>query len=117
MLFRSYFDFSREEVERIAKKNVKEVSTAEIRTLVQALFPQYLQCSGLFDGFLLFEVVNGERIDPAKYCYATCNSYLDNNDKVKANRLIEEIEDLFEQNEIDCSEDWKSYFRQAKETA
>lgn len=112
-----YFDFSREEVERIAKKNVKEVSTAEIRTLVQALFLQYLQCSGLFDGFLLFEVVNGERIDPPKYCYATCNSYLDNNDKVKANRLIEEIEDLFEQNEIDCSEDWKSYFRQAKETA
>lgn len=44
----TYFDFSRDEVERIAKKNVKEVSTVEIRTLAQALFPQYLQCSGLF---------------------------------------------------------------------
>lgn len=75
----SYYDFSREEVERIAKKNVKEVSGTEIRTLVQALFPQYLQCSGLFDGFLFFEVNNGVRIDPPKYCYATCNSYLDNN--------------------------------------
>lgn len=38
-----------------------------------------------------------------------------NDGKAKVNRLIEEIEDLFEQNEIDCSEDWKNYFRQAKE--
>ena len=64
----SYYDFSREEVERIAKKNVKEVSTTEIRTLAQALFPQYLQCSGLFDGFLFFEVIDGVRVDPPKYC-------------------------------------------------
>ncbi len=113
----TYFDFSRDEVERIAKKNVKEVSTVEIRTLAQALFPQYLQCSGLFDGFLFFDVFCGERIDPPKYCYATCSSYLNNNDRVKVNRLIDEIEDLFEQNEIDCSDDWKSYFRQAKENA
>ena len=58
----SYYDFSREEVERIAKKNVKEVSTTEIRTLAQALFPQYLQCSGLFDGFLFFDVEDGVRV-------------------------------------------------------
>jgi hypothetical protein len=113
----SYYDFSREEVERIAKKNVKEVSTTEIRTLAQALFPQYLQCSGLFDGFLFFEVIDGVRVDPPKYCYETCNSYLDNDGRAKVNRLIEEIEDMFEQNEIDCSEDWKNYFRQAKEKA
>lgn len=113
----SYYDFSREEVERIAKKNVKEVSTTEIRTLAQALFPQYLQCSGLFDGFLFFEVIDGVRVDPPKYCYEMCNSYLNNDGKAKVNRLIEEIEDLFEQNEIDCSEDWKNYFRQAKEKA
>lgn len=111
----SYYDFSREEVERIAKKNVQEVSNDEIRTLVQALFPQYLQCSGLFDGFLFFDVIDGERVDPPKYFYGTCNSYLNNDDKAKVNRLIEEIEDLFEQNEIDCSEDWKKYFRQARE--
>ncbi len=112
-----YFDFSREEIEKIAKKNVKEVTPVEIRTLAQALFPQYLQCSGLFDGFLFFDVIDGVRIDPPKYCYATCNSYLNNNDRVKVNRLIDEIEDLFKQNEIDCSDDWKEYFRQAKENA
>ena len=44
-------------------------------------------------------------------------SNLNNDGKAKVNRLIEEIEDLFEQNEIDCSEDWKNYFRQAKEKA
>ena len=113
----SYYDFDRDKVESIAKKAVNEVSNDEIRTLVQALFPQYLQCSGFIDAFLFFDVINGVRIDPPKYYYGNCNSYLNNDSAANVNRLIEEIEDLFEQNEIDCSEDWKSYFKQAKEKA
>lgn len=105
----SYFDFNHEEIERIAKKNLQEVSNDEIRLLVQALFPEYLQCSGLFDAFLLFDVVDGERVDPPKYFYGNLRSYLNNDKEAKVNRLCDEIKELFQENEIECSEEWRKW--------
>lgn len=109
-----YYDFSKEKVEEIASKKVEEVGN-DVRVLVQALFPQYLQCSGLFDGFVLFNVVDGVRIDPPVYYYRSCSSYLNNDDKAKVNRLADEIKDLFESNGIQYSEGWKEYFEHLSE--
>lgn len=104
-----YYDFSREKVQEIANKDIGEVG-GDVRILVQALFPQHLQCSGLFDGFILFNVVDGVRIDPPVYWYHSCSSYLNNDNKAKVNRLADEIKDLFESNGIQYSEGWKEYF-------
>lgn len=110
----SYYDFSREKVQEIASKDIGQVGD-DVRILVQALFPQYLQCSGLFDGFVFFNVVDGVRIDPPVYCYHSCTSYLNNDDKAKVNRLADEIKDLFESNGIQYSEGWKEYFNHFSE--
>lgn len=109
-----YYDFSKEKVEEIASKNVEEVGN-DVRILVQALFPEYLLCSGLFDGFLLFNVVDGVRIDPPVYYYCVVNSYLNNDNEAKVNRLADEIKDLFESNGIQYSEGWKEYFEHLSE--
>ncbi|MEG2687541.1 MAG: hypothetical protein RSA24_00075 [Clostridia bacterium] len=107
----SYYDFNKEIVERIAKINdIKSVSNKDIRVLVQALFPQYLECTGLIDYFLLFAVVDGVRIDPPKYYWFNLTSYLNNDKEAKVNRLSDEIKDLYEQNDIEYSEMWKKFF-------
>ena len=107
----SYYDFNKEIVEKIAKINdIEGVSNGDIRILVQALFPQYLECSGLFDSFLLFAVVDGVRIDPPKYFFGNLKSYLNNDKEAKVNRLSDEIKDLFERNNIEYSEMWKEFF-------
>ncbi len=106
----SYFDFSKQAVSEIAVKEIDKVSNYEVRVIVQALFPEYLQCSGLFDGFLFFEIRSNKRVDPPKYYYGVLTSYLNNDDKAKVNRLAEEVKDLFEQNGIAYSESWKQFF-------
>lgn len=106
----SYFDFSKEAVSEIASKEIDNVSVPELRMLAQALFPEYLQCSGLFDGFLFFEIRSNKRVDPPKYYYCFLSSYLNNDNKAKVNRLSEEVKDLFEQNGISYSESWKQFF-------
>ncbi|MEG2274665.1 MAG: hypothetical protein RSC44_04960 [Clostridia bacterium] len=106
-----YYDFNKEIVERIAKINdIKEVPNKDIRVLVQALFPQYLECNGLFDPFLLFAVVDGVRIDPPRYFFGSLKAYLNNDKEAKVNRLSDEIKDLFEKNNIEYSEMWKEFF-------
>lgn len=106
----SYFDFSKEAVSTVASKEIDNVSNSELRMLAQALFPEYLQCSGLFDGFLFFEIRSNKRVDPPKYYYGVLSSYLNNDKEAKVNRLAEEIKDLFEQNGIAYSESWKQFF-------
>lgn len=106
----SYFDFSKEAVSEIASKEIDDVSVPELRMLAQALFPEYLQCGGLFDGFLFFEIRQNRRVDPPKYYYCVLSSYLNNDKKAKVNRLSEEVKDLFEKNGISYSESWKQFF-------
>lgn len=112
-----YYDFDRSMVENIAKKNDDELTDRDFRVLVQSLFPQYLLCSGLFDSVVLFDVIDGVRIDPSKYCYRNIYSYLNNDNEVKVNRLINEIEELFKLNNIACSDDWTKSFKKSKESA
>ena len=102
----SYFDYSKEIVQKIANKDFNQLYCADVRPIVQALFPQYLICSGLFDGFLMFEIKNNYRVDPPKYCYLDVGSYLNNNKEVKCNLLIEEIFDIFNKNDIKAHESW-----------
>lgn len=105
-----YYDFNKEIVDQIAQKNIKDVTFADTSILAQALFPQYLLCSGLFDNFILFEVEDGVRVDPPIYCYRNLRSYLNNDNIVKVNRLAFEIEDLFIKNKIVYSDSWREYF-------
>lgn len=105
-----YYDFSKQEVIEIADKDIFQISNHEIRMLIQALFPEYIQCSGIFNNFIFFEVRANRRLDPPKYYYGDMTSYLNNDDKSKVNRLAEEVKDLFEQNGISYSESWKQFF-------
>lgn len=107
----SYFDYDRESVQAVAKKNIKDVKQVDCFILVQALFPEYLICSGLIDCFLMFEIKNNYRVDPPKYYYSTLGSFLNNNKEVQANFLIDEIMDLFDKNNIECDNSWREYHK------
>lgn len=110
----SYFDFDKEKVSAIANKDLKDIEYNEARILVQALFPQYLVCSGIFDRFVLFEVKDGVRIDPPKYYYNTIYSFLNNDKYAAVNYLLDEIKDLFKHNRIAYSESWKKAFNEVE---
>ena len=105
-----YYDYSRDKILEIVSKDIRAVEDHEIREIVQALFPDYLICSGLFDGILLFEIRNGTRVDPPKYFYRNLSAYLNNDEKSKVNRLKDEIKSMLEQNEIPYHDSWKEYF-------
>lgn len=108
----SYFDYDVEIVSEIAKKSIKEVKYKDVRILVQALFPEYLICSGLFDCFLMFRInSDGFRVDPPEYFYADIQSHLNRDSKNGSKRLIEEIIDLFEKNNIKYDDSWKSIIK------
>ena len=113
----SYFDYDKETIEKIAQKSLREdeLSMNDCFHLVQALFPQYLVCSGLIDCFLLFEIKNNVRIDPPLYCYANLSAYLNNNKDAKCNRLVEEIIDLFKKNNINYHNDWDDFLKKCNE--
>ena len=102
----NYFDFSKEKIQEIALKDLKDLKYNDAACLVQALYPQYLIGSGLFDGFLMFEIKKGVRVDPPKYCYGNLTSYLNNDKKTKFNYLAAEIIDLFKNNNIEYNQDW-----------
>lgn len=102
----SYFDYSKEKIEEIAKMNINDIKWKDTAYLVQALFPQYLIYSGLFDSFLMFEIKNNVRKDPPKYFYRNLISYLNNNKEVKVNYLGDEIINLFEVNNIKYDTSW-----------
>lgn len=110
-----YFEFSREKIQEIASKDIAEINYKDAATLVQALFPNYLICSGLFDSFIMFETRNGIRIDPPKYWYRNLRSYLNNNEELKYNRLIDEMIDLFNQNDIVPHQSWLDFCNMLKE--
>ena len=101
-----YFDFTKEKISKIAIKPFLDLTINDCFVLVQALFPEYLICSGLFDTFLIFEIKNGRRIDPPKYFFRGLDSYLNNDDELKLNFLAEEIVDLFIKNNIPYVEFW-----------
>ncbi len=110
-----YYDFNKKKVQEIASKDLGEVSDGELCILVQALFPKYLVCSGLFDNYVFFDVADGVRIDPPVYFYHFLGSYLNNDREAKVNRLAYEIKDLFESNGIRYSQGWREYFNRLKE--
>lgn len=99
----------------IALKNIYDIEIVEAFSIVQALFPNYLVCSGLFDSFLLFEIKDGRRIDPPKYFYNHFASYLNDDKVAKCNKLIDEIMDLFEQNNITCDKSWYEYYEKTQQ--
>lgn len=111
----SYFDYSKEKVQEIANKNLNDLKYTDAATLVQALFPQYLICSGLVDSFLMFEIKNGVRQDPPKYCYMHLDSFLNNDKKAKLNNLTSEIIDLFKSNNIKYNKHWDMLLEKIKE--
>lgn len=104
----NYFDYDFQTIEKIAKVDptTDEFTYNNAATLVQALFPEYLICSGLFDCFVIFKIGNGYRVNPPKYCYSNLASYLNNNETKKYNLLIEEIIDLFKKNNIAYNKIW-----------
>lgn len=106
----SYFEFNKTNLQEIAKKNIEDLSRDEWFTITQALFPEYLICSGLFDSFIIFVVKNGTRIDPPLYYWRDLFSFLNNDKNAKVNRLIDEIYDLFVNNNIKWHESWNQYF-------
>lgn len=113
----SYFDFNKDVIEKIAQKSLAkdDLKVTDCFYLVQALFPQYLVCSGLFDCFLLFEIKNNYRVDPPIYYYHNLSAYLNNNENCKYNRLVDEIIDLFKKNNIKYHEDWDKYLKKCDE--
>lgn len=102
----AYFDFTKDKIQEIAKKDLSELKLNDTFYLVQALFPEYLISSGLFDCFLMFKIKNGVRVDPPKYCYRNLQSYLNNDTESKFNYLAGEIIDLFKNNGIDYNQNW-----------
>lgn len=69
-----YYDFTEKGVERIAKINVKEVSSNDWKRLIQMLYPTNMIGSGLFQPILIFRIgKNGNRIDPPIEAYDGLN--------------------------------------------
>ena len=111
----TYYDYDLQTIKDIAKVDPhNELTYNNVATLVQVLFPEYLVCSGLFDSFIMFKVKNGRRSDSPKYCYRSLDSYLNNNNDKKDNLLIEEIVDLFKQNNIDYNKIWDEALERIK---
>lgn len=103
-----YFDYTKEKVQAVASLTLEELKVEDGFVLVQALFPKYLICNGIFDNFLMFEIKNGKRVDPPKYFCGNLDEYINNDEN--SNFLLEEIKDLFEKNEIHYSKDWVDLF-------
>ena len=106
-----YFDYTKEKIQEIASKNLDDIKMIDADVLVQALFPKYLICGGLFDCFLMFEIKKNRRADPPKYCYSDLTSYLNNDKESKFNYLASEIIDLFKVNDIQYNEQWNKLLK------
>ena len=110
-----YHDYSKEIIQEIANKNTEGLYCNDINPIVQALFPQYLICSGLWDNFLMFEIKDNERANSPKYSYLDVGSYLDNDKEAKCNLLMEEILDLFYENKLSIHPCWIKALATVKE--
>lgn len=108
----SYYDYNKEIVEKIAHKNIHTTTWEDFATLTQALFPKHLIGSGLIDCLLLFNIENGQRVDPPEFYYNYVGSFLNNNKELKYNNIFFEIMDLFEKNNIVPDDEWKSLKRE-----
>ena len=69
----TYYEFTVEKTKDIAAKPVREVDYNEWCSLLQMLYPNRLICSGIFDPFLVFEIVDGKRKDPPKEYWPSIN--------------------------------------------
>lgn len=107
-----YFDYSNEIIQKIALINDENDFTVQnLRPIIQALFPKYLICSGLFEPFIMFEIKNNVRVDPPKFHYKTLFDFLNNDDTKQFNKLSDEIRNLFEVNSIRYSSLWEKVFK------
>ena len=69
----NYYEFTPEKIKAIAAKPVREVEYDEWCCFVQLLYPAGLICSGLFEPFLVFEIVDGKRKDPPNEHWPSLN--------------------------------------------
>jgi len=99
-----YYAFTKENIEAIASKKVTDLVYKEGATLVQALYPNNLICSGLFDNFLIFECSNGKRTDPPLVAF----SNIDNKE------LCKKIIDFFKKEKIKYHESWDKLYAKIK---
>lgn len=100
----TYYAFTKETIEAIASKNVIDLVYKEGAILVQALYPNNLICSGLFDKFLIFECSHGNRIDPPLVAFYN----IDNKE------LCKKIIDFFEAEQIKYHESWDKLYAKVK---
>lgn len=106
----SYYDFNEQSVREIASKHAKDVTGHEWYSLVQMLYPKNLITSGLFDAFLVFDIINRKRKDPPKEYW---------NDLVTPGSdgvLLERIISALSEHKIDVHESWKIALKRASET-
>lgn len=108
----TYFEFNKPKIKAVAlAKDITDIPTAWILSIIQAIFPEYLICSGIFDSVVLFRVANGKRIDPPVHYWRNLNAYIDNGKNGKQEHaLLAEIKDLFEKSGIEPSDSWLNYF-------
>ena len=100
----SYYDYDEKLIRKIAKKKIYDLTYKEAATLVQAMNPNKLICSGLIDCFLVFECHIGLRVDPPQKAYRN----------LKDKKLIKAIFKFFKDNNIKYHKSWdelKEYFQ------
>ena len=61
-----YYEFTEEKIRDVAAKPVQSIEYEDWCCLLQMLYPRGLISSGLFEPFLVFEIVNSRRKDPPK---------------------------------------------------
>ena len=70
----TYYEFTEEKIREIAAKPAQTIEYKEWCCLVQMLYPRGLICSGLFDPFLVFDIVDGKRKDPPRWHWGDLQS-------------------------------------------
>lgn len=98
----NYYEYTPDMILAIVKKNPEEVENDEWRALIQALYPDSLICSGLFQPLLLFHIKNGLRVDPPYLAFNNLNEY---NEKIKSS-LFEKICDFLIDSGIELNDVW-----------
>jgi hypothetical protein len=72
------------------------------------LYPENLICSGLFDAFLVFDIINATRKDPPKEAYANLTT------TVKKSALLERIIAALNEGGIEPHESWRIALAKSK---
>jgi len=105
----SYYDFTEKSVREIANKDAHDVTGREWCSLVQMLYPENLISSGLFDAFLIFDIVKQKRKDPPKEHFYSLT------DKENNGILLEHIISVIEEHGITVHKSWKAALERAAE--